>query len=637
MVPTEQFVMSMSKHWTGTLQNHLTPELRTVWTVMADTFNSVLTGDRTSKWWLINPETGTGKTQGAYLYLGMLGKAIVNHRFPDATGALLVCRTTRQCDEAVAEINGHAGSEVAITKHSKNSVKLSDTQAYPILVITHEAFVRSVEKVDGKLVGVWHVVSKWTGGRRSLTIVDESLTNVVEHHIVSLTDVYSLLGDIPYWVRNNFPNEDEVLDRIATIIKGSRKPRLEGKQVYLQWKEREFDLPPELDWDALADELSLALKKGRGSTEVIKAKLQRHLDTLRDIEGITNSWCYQTNKSGETVLTSSRFKIPEDVPGPVVLDATASQDVVSYLLGDDRVGAITLPRSRSYKNVKLHVARTAPDVGVGKNKMYSNRTKRSEALMRTLTSMDRGNKWLVVCHKDVEPHVLKEKPDNLCVSVGHWGNIDGKNDWNDHDNVVIFGLSYRDEVWSNNAILSVKGDITEETVVDAKASEMNKVLHNRVLAADVIQAVNRIRCRKVIDGEGNCPTADVWIVLPSNAQGDYILQALQQEMPEVNVVDWNYDIERGEQVEGIYSVGEGSFADAVVSYLVNANPGEYLATVLCHRLGFDEPTTTKFKKHLKDPTTALRTRLSALGMNVYVKGKGRGSKTFIFRPYELNS
>lgn len=637
MVPTEYFVTAMRKHWTKTLGNHTTSNLEQVWTIMGDTYGQVLSGKTDGRWQLINPETGTGKTEGSCLYLGHLGwYALRQNTKGDAPGAIFVARTIDQCEEAVAKINSHAGEVVALTRHSKNKVTLTECSFKPILVITHEAFVRSVEKIDGEFVGVWGSISSWVGGQRKLTIVDESLTNVVEHHIVTGNSVHGLLGDTPHYIKSKYTKEEDVLWHIATIIRDSKKPRLEGREVFLRWRESEFDLPEGLNWQGMSDELTVVFRSKKGSQDIHQSKLKAHLDTIRSVEGITNSWCYMTAKGGEHVLTSSRFKIPDDVPGPVILDATASQDVVSYLLGEDRVNLITMPRSRSYKNVTLHVAR-AKGVGIGKHEMRENRTSRSEALMRTIHNLNRDeNKWLVVCHKDVEPIALKVRPEGVHVSVAHWGAIDGKNNWNDHDNVVIFGLSYRDEVWSDNSILSLRPQVDDEVIKGVRSGGMKKMLHNRVLSADIIQAVNRIRCRKVIDVEGNCPSANIRLILPSTEQGDYILQAIRDEMPELDVVDWNYDVENGEKAIGEITVNPDNLQDAVVAYLTNASTSEYSVATLCKRLNFDADTISKFRKHLKDPTSSLRTRLTALGMNIIVKGKGRGSQTFIFRPYELS-
>ncbi len=81
---------------------------------------------------------------------------------------------------------------------------------------------------------------------------------------------------------------------------------------------------------------------------------------------------------------------------------------------------------------------------------------------------------------------------------------------------------------------------------------------------------------------------------------------------------------------------EGDMKTRFLKLVIQLEPGEYSVSTLVSRLNFDETTAAKLKRHLKEPTTSLRTRLSALGMNVLVKGKGRGAQTFIFRPYELS-
>lgn len=639
MVPTEYFVSAMRKHWTKNLGNHSSSELEQVWTTMADTYGQVLSGKTDGRWQLVNPETGTGKTEGSCLYLGYLGwYALHKNKQGAAPGAIFVARTIEQCEEAVTKINGHAGEVVAITRHSKNDINLTECMFKPILVITHEAFVRSVEKVGDKIVGVWQTISHWAGGPRKLTLIDESLTNVVEHHIIKANDLHRLMGAIPHYIKNSYPKEDGILWDLANIIRESKKARLEGREVYLRWKAKEYPLPDNLNWDKLREDLIAVSKSRKGNKDLVTSQLKSNLDTLRSIEGITNSWCYMSLAGGEDSLTSSRFKIPDDVPGPVVLDATASQDVVSYLLGGSRVNLVTMPRSRSYRNVNLHVARTERGKpGVGKYDMKDNRSVRTSALMRTIYNKNKvGDKWLVVCHKDVQPIIEREVPKGIHISTEHWGNIDGKNNWNDHNHVVIFGLSYRDEVWSNNSILSLKKDVDEDTLKTALSSEHRHILHWRVLSADIIQAVNRIRCRKVIDVEGNCPPADVWIILPPDDRGDYILEALKGEMPDINVIEWSYNLDKGEVATGEIVIGPENFTNAFITYLVNASPAEYDVGTLVKRLNFDADTIEKLRKHLKDPKSALRTRLTSLGMSVLVKGKGRGARTSIFRPYELS-
>ena len=53
---------------------------------------------------------------------------------------------------------------------------------------------------------------------------------------------------------------------------------------------------------------------------------------------------------------------------------------------------------------------------------------------------------LLLCHKDSEHWYASQEHDFRNFEVTHWGAIDGKNDWQDFDTVVIAGIPYRDRV-----------------------------------------------------------------------------------------------------------------------------------------------------------------------------------------------
>jgi hypothetical protein len=56
----------------------------------------------------------------------------------------------------------------------------------------------------------------------------------------------------------------------------------------------------------------------------------------------------------------------------------------------------------------------------------------------------------------IEHIAIAYEPGFASYSVAHWGAIDGRNDWNDHDAVVIFGLPYRDPFWATNTFFALK-------------------------------------------------------------------------------------------------------------------------------------------------------------------------------------
>lgn len=641
MVTTERFIAAMNQRWSS-FDNTVTPDLSTVWGIMADRFNAAISDPLSTKWSILNPETGTGKTQGSYVYLSLLGTEAleVMSTGGEGVGAIFVARTRDQCAEAVQTINELAGKDVAITKHSDKTkpggqTTLDEVFTHPILIVTHEAFVRSVERnTKGNFIGLWSTYQTWLGGTRSLTIVDESLTNVVEHLIISDNEIHALLSATPSWVKTKFLPEIGVLRDIENVIFNSHRPRLPGEKVMLAWAEGGYQLPEGLRWDEYEDEVCKALRMREVNATQTNTRISSIRETFHSVEGITTSWAYISQKKGMgQVLTSSRFRIPSDVPGPVILDATATQDIASVLLGPDRCATVAMPRSRSYANVTLHVARDGN--GLGKTRMETHRTIRCKALgafIRKNTEPD--DRWLVVTHKGIEEKVAGYIPKDISA-VAHWGKIDGRNDWKDYNNVIIFGLAYRDDVWAYNTTLSIKENVGEDDLTKAQSIPTKKKLENRALSADIIQAINRIRCRRVIDVNGNCPQADVWLILPDREHGDYILNAITTEMPQINVVPWEYKIDDGEAAAEMADT-EIDYVEAAIAWSMSARPGDHAVSKIAHKLGLDAVTTKKFRKTIKNPQSALRTRLEALGITVRGNGiKGPKAESIVHIPCEL--
>ena len=130
------------------------------------------------------------------------------------------------------------------------------------------------------------------------------------------------------------------------------------------------------------------------------------------------------------------------------------------------------------------------------------------------------------------------------LSVGHWGAIDGKNDWKDCDVAVIFGLPYMDQRRAINNLFATHGP--QDTAwlqrnTHKQHPTLLNVIMQRHLSTSVVQAINRICCRRVIDEQGRCPVSDVYILLPKNWQGEAILDDIQTNMPGINIVPWDFE------------------------------------------------------------------------------------------------
>jgi hypothetical protein len=61
------------------------------------------------------------------------------------------------------------------------------------------------------------------------------------------------------------------------------------------------------------------------------------------------------------------------------------------------------------------------------------------------------------------------------------------------------------------------------------------------LAATAVQAISRVRCRKVIDATGGCKPTNVFLPLPSSADGRAVLAAILDAMPGIQIKVWQLD------------------------------------------------------------------------------------------------
>jgi hypothetical protein len=74
-------------------------------------------------------------------------------------------------------------------------------------------------------------------------------------------------------------------------------------------------------------------------------------------------------------------------------------------------------------------------------------------------------------------------------------------------------------------------------------TEENKMEFNELvrsdIVAEVIQAINRVRCRNVIDSNGNCDPVDVFLTLPAHfGSSQEMMIAIKSEMHNIHEVEW---------------------------------------------------------------------------------------------------
>src|SRR6266480_5705592 len=99
LVSPQAFTDRMDAHWTHTLGLHSSAALRTLWGIMASTFLratiNVIDVVDDAPWLILQPPTGSGKTQGACLFAAMQADANNTQEALQPVGVVIVTRAVR--------------------------------------------------------------------------------------------------------------------------------------------------------------------------------------------------------------------------------------------------------------------------------------------------------------------------------------------------------------------------------------------------------------------------------------------------------------------------------------------------------------------------------------------------------------
>jgi hypothetical protein len=361
-------------------------------------------------------------------------------------------------------------------------------------------------------------------------------------------------------------------------------------------------------------------------------------DVITQAEAVMTRWAYYASKGNIHSINSAAFLIPWDVPGPVVLDATAHSNFLWDLFGPKHRIVPTPSHVRSYSTVTLHVARAT---GVGKTTMVPKVRDRFPRLLRALEKEVGSDRSVFLCmHKDAE-HIIRQKgaTNGIVLSdahrfarldIGHWGAVDGRNDWASHDTAVIFGLPYRDSVWSTNQFFALQGHQDDEWIKNPVWNEhenVRRVMEQRQMSVSIIQAINRVCCRRVIDAQGRCPPADIFIILPNDKIGDAILKDIRADMPDLKKVPWLFELD-GKKAK---QARKGTSHEALITYMTNRLPGQTPLSDVKRELGLRASKLKDLRAVLRDNSHHTTIALRGIGVS-YVGGRpGRGSQSFLVK------
>jgi hypothetical protein len=548
MIQPQAYSDSYNTLWTQIFKNVSSNALRDSWKTLATAFNDCIvdnTESREVKRRVVSMPTGSGKTTGLAHYMQML---------PGDTKAIIIVFFTDSADELEEVINKYTPGK-AIAIHSKNGTKLTDINEQQVLIITHAHYI--IHMFNDHLK------------ERDLIVIDEAIDLLKESSInnESLRRLKTVLDSVIH----KYPDSKAEYEKIGTILNLSQEIQKQINVINDKYKAL-FDISNEEDTSKLPllqkrehivdrtvgyeyinlnslrkiikIEDCLRISTGKSGAEHQESEFKRKLnDYITNIEGILKDWFYYYGTNLETSsLNSVSIKLPNK--SVVVLDATATTNHL-YKLFPDVVLYPDEANARNYSNVDLYLAR---GLKTGKSGLLENPKESADSLIENLKeTLPREAKVLIVTIMDLEAHLTKyELP--FEYEVNHFGNLTGKNDWKDFDTVVIYGLMHKPETFSiNRQAVSTKFEsIDEETgvvteYIDVGDKKVRKLLIETDLASEIIQAVNRVRCRNVIDEDGNCDDTKIYLTLPPGDIGETILSSMINKMKNINIKDWDFN------------------------------------------------------------------------------------------------
>lgn len=632
IIDIHEFIHSLDKHWTETLGNISSDNLHKAWSQIASAFNSHIEShdnpDAVDTWKVLSPPTGSGKSQGTAVYCSMLSKLPLENRI----GTLIVTRLKTDADAMANTINTLANRMAAIAFHTDSKeIPLSDLWQFDVVVITHKAYELALDKLGShsKIPQTWEFFHQYgnEGNARKLVVIDESL-NIVEESQGNLDGLRQTLAAIPQELREKHSTAVQgikTLEEILGTMTSSTKGKSTNESILLANSIQEGSPPDYSELRADLRKVRFDLQNGRSDTYECGRLLQIHDKRIKQLDTIFRSWSYYAKlpNSGHT-LNTARLLVPDNTKGAVVLDATASHDVIYELF--DKVEMIDPPLNvRNYSNVNLYISYGHKQ---GKVYMRNNAKELCDTLVNELsTVIPSDSNVFVCCHKDTEAILKTYEPENFKLSVGHYGAVDGSNEWRDCDTAIIFGLPYLPDTWTANAYFALQGVRNTEWLQSNSRPHGNhldirEALKTGHIVSSVVQAINRIRCRKVTDRLGNCPTANVYLMLPTGSGGQLILEGILKSMPSVNLKEWTF-------TGATRKLRKGNYEEALTIFARNMYEGKELCTKLRKTLGISHSTWDRLVVKLTDKTSELNINLTALGVSYITARSGSSTKAYL--------
>lgn len=643
-VEPEKYVKSMASMWSryGMTPN---PALQRAWKVMAETLNRHVRGEASEEWSVLGLPTGTGKTQGLAMYCASLQQQ---------PGILIITRFKDAANELAETINSLAEAEIAHARHGDNKGLSIDRLAeFPVLIATHSAYSRVLggvadSEAEGKLPWSWPMYHHWKQGTRALVVIDETL-NTIEPVKVELDDLRLVLGSIPFDVEQQYPKEIDYLGKMLAKLSSyanTADNKILRHLLPLVWQHTsegkpivQRDLSPLIT--ALSHDNGHEEKQGQDVKAALAEKnfkrvlRKKQVAVLQNLMDIVTSKSLYARQGKSRAVHMARLALPTHVESAVILDATAAQNY-AYNMQGTFIKRPSLPEKiRNYKNVTLHILY---GLATGKSSLSEKSPEFYLELIAGLEPSIAGKSVLLCTHKAVKAQFKLVQEKFPKVAIENWGAIDGKNNWQKFDTIVLCGLNHIGPVNSECAVLAYEAwhekaqhkynpdfHVDDETMTWQVVGDDDGEAHNDYershITVSVIQAINRVRCRKSVDTAGNCAKTDVHLYLrrKDGVLEQHILERIRQAMPGIQVVESEVSI-------AAHPEKLSAQETAIIQFFTKMKKGEYSpkqVLQLGEARGIKGRTLERALKEINDNPDSIFSHTAREAGVTYLRG-GRG-------------
>ena len=509
---------SFSLQWEA-YGNTSSPELIDQWTTIFKTLkDSCLKNINNSEveYSVIPAVTGSGKTQCAQWYAAELSR-----QFKNGPGMLIITKLNKEADKLANQINEWSGdNEAAVAyntdseiKENRNEIQLGQ---YQTVIISHEHFIRH-HHLKSSSSGIYKQVMSYKGNERPIIIIDESIDLVRSVQITK--DRLSKIGAVLYSNRSTLANEFRLVEYLEDNFEDlfgevARREIIGDKSKLIKSLTKHLGIN-------LAEVVKLfnmkeAVKTVKGSQELI--------NWINELKQLLDDSLYKYTSGEATAYKASSLELPNR--SLIVLDATARVNKVYEYLPKARV--IELPTVKDYSNVTVEMKYSDSRSELGKSGMVDKKdtdlhTLHLDNIARevAMSVFNNPDKFAVFTFKDLCKY-SEEK------YLYNFGSLNGTNDHQDCLHIVIYGIHYRPVPIYLNSLYQFRNKDPKALKEDVSTFKYHHI------AADIVQMINRGRCRKIEDGKA--PKMEVTLMMGNNEPLNNIIEsALRSEMPGVSI------------------------------------------------------------------------------------------------------